>query len=286
MNHDLKSYLSIHLNETITKISNLSGGDISEAYKIETTTNAYFLKLNATPNALKMFQAESKGLLLISETNTIKAPKVLACDTFEGSGFLLIEFIESKSPSPKDFKKLGAQLAMLHQSTTDNFGLSHGNFIGSLPQSNQQHNNWVDFYTYERLLPQLKLAQQNNLLTKSECPTTEIIKPCLNFLFKNIKPSLLHGDLWSGNYLISKDGEPYLIDTAVYYGHHEVDIAMSKLFGGFGNSFYDAYHSHFPEDEQTKARIEIYQLYYLLVHLNLFGSSYYGSVKSILQKHF
>ncbi len=286
MNHDLKSHLSNHLNETITKVSSVSGGDISEAYKINTPTNTYFLKLNNASNALSLFKAEAKGLQLINNTNIIKAPQVLAYDAFQDSAFLLMAFIESKSPSPKDFKKLGAQLGKLHKCTSEDFGLNHDNFIGSLPQSNQQYKHWVDFYTYERLLPQLKLARQKKLLSNNECPSAEIIKSCLSSLFKTIKSSLLHGDLWSGNYLISKNGTPYLIDPAVYYGHNEVDIAMSKLFGGFGNSFYEAYHSHFPKDEYTKSRIEIYQLYYLLVHLNLFGRSYYGSVVSILEKYF
>lgn len=286
MNHDLKSHLSNLLNETITKISSVSGGDISEAFKVETSNNAYFLKLNNAPNALTMFQAEAKGLQLISNTNTIKTPKVLACNIFEGSAILLMEYIESKTSSQKDFKTLGTQLGKLHKCTSENFGLQYDNFIGSLPQSNLQHKHWVDFYTNERLLPQLNLAQQKGLLSSAECPSEETIKQVLNPLFKNIKPSLLHGDLWSGNYLISKDNEPYLIDPVVYYGHNEVDIAMSKLFGGFGESFYESYHSYFPQDKHTKARIEIYQLYYLLVHLNLFGRSYYGSVVSILKTYF
>lgn len=286
MNHDLKSHLSNLLNETITKVSLVSGGDISEAYKVETLNNTYFLKTNTAPNALTMFQAEAKGLQLISSTNSIKTPKVLVCNIFEGSALLLMECIESKTPSQKDFKTLGTQLGKLHKCTSENFGLQHDNFIGSLPQSNLQHKHWVDFYTNERLLPLLNLAQQKGLLTNAESPTKDTIKQGLDYLFKNIKPSLLHGDLWSGNYLISKNGTPYLIDPAVYYGHSEVDIAMSKLFGGFGDAFYKAYHSHVPKDEHTKARIEIYQLYYLLVHLNLFGRSYYGSVFSILKRHF
>ncbi len=286
MNNDLKIYLSKILNESITGVSKVHGGDISKAYRIDTPNNPYFIKYNENPNALKMFQAETYGLQLISETNTIKTPKVLACDTFEGAAFLLMAFIESKLPTPADFKNLGQQLALLHTCTSKHFGLKQDNFIGRLHQNNKPNTNWGDFYTKERLLSQLKLAEQKQLLSKNEYPSAQKIENILIPLFTDIKPALLHGDLWSGNYLISNDGSPYLIDPAVYYGHNEVDIAMTKLFGGFDSSFYDAYNAHFKNDKNTLARIEIYQLYYLLVHLNLFGRSYYGSVNSILKKYF
>lgn len=286
MTNDLKIHLSNILNESITGFSPVHGGDISKGYRVDTSNNSYFLKLNSAINAAKMFETEAYGLQLINETNTIKTPKVLACNTLQNSAFLLMEFIESKSPSSEDFKNLGKQLAELHTCTSKHFGLDQDNFIGSLQQSNKPNTTWVDFYTTERLLPQLELAKQKQLLSKNECPSVQKIKDTLEPLFIDIKPALLHGDLWSGNYLISNDGNPYLIDPAVYYGHGEVDIAMTKLFGGFDASLYDAYDSNIKKDENTSARIEIYQLYYLLVHLNLFGSSYYGSVSSILKKYF
>ncbi len=286
MNAGFKTYLSDLLNESIEHISSVSGGDISLAYKISTANSDYFLKINNAPDALTMFQTEVYGLQTIAKTYTIKTPEVTAYDMFEDSAFLLLEFIESKSPTSEDFGLLGTQLAHLHQCTSERFGLDNDNFIGRLPQPNSHHKTWTDFYTCERLQPQLELAKQKGLLQESECPSTELIKNRLQPLFKNIKPSLLHGDLWSGNYLISKDGEPYLIDPAMYYGHNEVDIAMSKLFGGFSESFYEAYGPILPPDEHTSARIEIYQLYYLLVHLNMFGRSYYRSVSSILKRHF
>ncbi|NJX16249.1 fructosamine kinase family protein [Tamlana crocina] len=286
MQTDLKIHLSGILNENIERVSTVHGGDISTAYKIETVTNAYFLKTNQVSKALNMFEIEANGLQLIANTNTIKTPKVLAYNRFDNHAFLLMEFIESKSPSAKDFEHLGQQLAQLHQCDSENFGLDTDNFIGSLPQSNTQHSNWVDFYIHERLHPQFKLAHRKSLLASSEIPSVEKMGNSLSQLFKNIKPSLLHGDLWSGNYLISEDDTPYLIDPAVYFGHNEVDIAMSKLFGGFGESFYQVYAEIIPFSNETSARMEIYQLYYLLVHLNLFGNSYRNSVKTILKKFF
>lgn len=286
MHSDLKAHITKLLNQDIKSISVVQGGDISQAYRIETTANSYFLKLNSALNALTMFQTETYGLQCIDKTNTIKTPKVIAYDNLESSAFLLLEFIESKSPSSEDFKNLGEQLAQLHKCNSERFGLDQDNFIGLLHQSNTQYETWVEFYTNERLIPQLELAKQKGLLQGSECPNLEHIKNRLQPFFVNIKPSLLHGDLWSGNYLISTNGKPYLIDPAIYYGHPEVDIAMSKLFGGFGEAFYNSYFSYLPTDANTSERIDIYQLYYLLVHLNMFGRSYYSSVSYILKRYF
>ena len=286
MNQRLLLRLEVFLDERIVKTQSISGGDISKTYKIETPNKSFFLKLNTNVNTTCMFQAEANGLELIRNTNTIKTPKVIALGTFENTSFLLLEYIESKSASTQDFETLGNQLAKLHQCTSSTFGLNHNNFIGSLAQSNKPHDSWLDFYIHERLLPQLKMANQKRLLSDSECPSPQDIKKVLQPLSEGVNPALLHGDLWSGNYLISIDGTPYLIDPAAYYGHHEVDIAMSQLFGGFDNAFYNSYFSTIPQDKNTATRIELYQLYYLLVHLNLFGSSYHQSVISILRKYF
>ncbi|WP_338359429.1 fructosamine kinase family protein [Yeosuana marina] len=286
MKLDFKTYLSDILNEPITSLNAVSGGDISQAYKLKTPQHTFFLKVNNSESSFNMFQVEANALEQIKNAKTIKTPQVFCYDRFENYSFLLLEFIESKLPLNTDFKTFGAKLAELHQVTQNNFGLDEDNFIGSLPQSNKTHLSWLDFYTKERLLPQLELAKKSGYLSDSECPLESTIKENLNHLFVNIKPSLLHGDLWSGNYLISTKGEPYLIDPALYFGHHEVDIAMTKLFGGFGSDFYSSYHAIIPQDKDTPARIEIYQLYYLLVHLNLFGRSYYRSVLSILKKYF
>jgi len=286
MNADFRDHLSKLLKEPILSFNPVSGGDISRSYKINTSKDSYFIKINQSGNALMMFQTEVYALDLIQSTNTIKTPEVLFCETFHDSSFLIMEFIESKSPSNLDFNTLGFKLAELHQKTSDFFGLKNNNFIGCLSQSNTENKSWTDFYTKERLLPQLQLTKQKGLLSDKDFPPENLIKEKLEDIFYNVKPSLLHGDLWSGNYLISKNGVPYLIDPAIYYGHYEVDIAMSKLFGGFGDNFYKAHSECFPTTNETHERIEIYQLYYLLVHLNLFGNSYYNSVKNILKSYF
>lgn len=286
MDDTFQNHISSLLNEDILNVFPISGSDFSKCFKINTFKKSYFIKTNNSRNALIMFQAEVYGLKMIQGTNTIKTPEVLFCDTFQESSFLILEYIETKPPSNQDFENLGIKLAELHQNTSDNFGLKKDNFIGSLFQSNKPNTSWVKFYTQERLLPQLQLAKQKRLLLNKDIPSEKIITEKLESLFLDVKPSLLHGDLWNGNYLISKDGTPYLIDPAMYYGHFEVDMAMSKLFGGFGERFYKAYSNYFPATQKTSSRIEIYQLYYLLVHLNLFGKSYYNSVQNSIKKYF
>ena len=279
-------HISNVLEESISKVQSVSGGDISKAYLIETSQQKYFLKVNSNNNALSMFNAEKIGLETIANTNTIATPKVFASSIFQNNAFLILEFIESKSPNNKDFENLGHKLAELHKHQSSDFGFFNDNFIGSLLQHNNIHPNWAKFYISQRLLPQIELANSKKLLEQKDVPNSETMQKVCNDIFKQVSPSLLHGDLWSGNYLISTEGKPYLIDPAVYYGHSEVDIAMSKLFGGFGTSFYETYHSSFPKTQEFDARIELYQLYYLLVHLNLFGKSYYNSVKQIFNNYF
>ncbi|WP_372937141.1 fructosamine kinase family protein [Seonamhaeicola sp.] len=285
LHHDFKTHIEDLISEKIQSIKPVSGGDISEAFVITTAKQKYFLKTN-TSNKLSMFKEEVNGLNAIAKTKTIATPKVYQYGIFNNKSYVLMAWIETKTPTSNDFKNLATQLANLHKSTTNCFGFENNNFIGSLTQSNKKHQNWTNFYVEERLQPQLNLAKSKKLLNPVEIPSTDQLKNSLKTLFTNVKPSLIHGDLWSGNYIIASNGTPYLIDPAVYYGHNEVDIAMTKLFGGFSNHFYNAYFDIFPTDSHTYQRIEIYQLYYLLVHLNLFGSSYYGSVKSILKKLF
>ncbi len=237
----LVDYLSNLIGETISDYKPISGGDISSAFLLRTSKNHYFLKVNSSDYAHTMFLRESSGLKAISKTNTIKTPKVFKCGIYNDLSFLLMEYIERKSPSNNDFELLGNQLALLHSVTKNEFGFKEDNFIGSLPQSNRKHNSWINYYMEERIIPQIQLALSNNLLSSKDVPSRQSMNKVCKEFFIDISPSLLHGDLWSGNFLIASDSTPYLIDPAVYYGHHEVDIAMSKLFGGFGMPFYKAY---------------------------------------------
>lgn len=283
----LITHIASHLNETMCSSHPVSGGDISRAYLLETTTKKYFLKVNDRSVALKMFHAEQQGLQAIEATRTIAVPHVHLTDTFDGKAFLLMDFVESKRPDASDFQRLGTQLAQLHLCPQQSFGFPDDNFIGRLPQNNREHGNWPAFYWHQRIVPQLQLALDAHLLHHNEMPAVEkAIRLFTEIFGGEISPSLLHGDLWGGNYLIAMDGTPYLIDPAVYYGHSMVDIAMSRLFGGFGSDFYTAYHDLIPQPGNYEEQIDLYQLYYLLVHLNMFGSGYYSSVSSILKRYF
>ncbi len=287
MKKNLKSHIEYLLGVNIESVQSVSGGDISKAYLLKTESERFFCKVNHGSQAHTMFLAEKIGLEAIAQTKTIAVPKVLLCEPLDKGGLLLLEYIEPKTASPKEMTRFGHELAALHQQSDEgSFGWKTDNFIGSLSQSNNNHTDWSEFYVAERLLPQLKLSSDGNRLQNHEIPSeSSLLKTCRK-LFPQAKPSLLHGDLWSGNYLISQEGIPYLIDPATYFGHHEVDMAMTRLFGGFGTTFYDAYAEQFPKESGETERNDIYQLYYLLVHLNLFGGSYYGSVKRILERYY
>lgn len=286
MTSALKSQLSNILGAPIQKTVPISGGDISRAYLLYTRATRAFCKLHPGREALTMFMAEKNGLQAIASSGTIRTPAVLCCEGLEKGACLVLEYVESKRPSRQDMEKLGHHLASLHKIHHTHFGWEQDNFIGSLPQSNQLQLNWSGFYVRERLIPQLQLAGHKGLLPEKEVPAEDIMVEALKNLTPEVQPSFLHGDLWAGNYLISTDGVPYLIDPATYYGHHEVDIAMACLFGGFDPVFYGAYEVVFPKTDGWGQRQDLYQLYYLLVHLNLFGRSYYPGVSGLLKRYF
>ncbi|MCL4121625.1 UNVERIFIED_CONTAM: hypothetical protein GTU68_031138 [Idotea baltica] len=233
-----------------------------------------------------MLACEKEGLDFIKSTNTISTPEVLALDQFDIYPFLLLEYIDAKPAEDSDFITLGRQLGEFHNKAGLSFGGIQNNFIGSLPQSNQTYSEWQPFYLWERLIPQLRTAVDAGHLPPAEIPNEEKWDPLFDQLLPEVLPSPLHGDLWSGNFLIQKDGSPFLIDPSTYYGHSEVDLAMSQLFGGFGPGFYESYREVVEPNEGEEERIKLYQLYYLLVHLNMFGLTYKPSVMGIIKDFF
>lgn len=286
MKPELKDSIGLLLGTKINKCLPVSGGDISRAFVLYTATDRVFCKINSSSTARAMFEAEADGLKAISKTRTLKTPNVYELAELEKGACLLMEYVPSKGPDSTDLETFGAQLATMHQADSTYFGWENSNFIGSLPQSNQKHDNWISFYINERLIPQFQLAINQKLLAKDEIPRIEKLQSVISSYCSDVNPSLLHGDLWGGNYLIGENGAPYLIDPAIYFGHSEIDISMSRLFGGFGSAFYEAYFDINPAQPGESNRMAIYQLYYLLVHLNLFGRSYYQSVKNIINTHF
>lgn len=279
---ELLAYLELKLETRIDSAETIGGGSINHVYCLNTTIAKYFLKQNSKHAFPGMFKAEAEGLDIIRSTNSIRVPEVILQDDFEGDSFLVLEWIETKRPDPESSALLGEKLAQLHRDTSANFGAVADNYMGSLKQSNHSHQTWAIFFIEERLKQMVEIAINKNLINNRDIKKFDKLYERLPGLFEEEKSSLLHGDLWSGNYLVSVEDEPYLIDPAVSYGHREFDIAMTTLFGGFSNEFYEAYNYHFPLARGWQQRLDLWNLYPLLVHLNLFGLEYLGQVRNCL----
>lgn len=281
----------IHLSEqkhgveqTVDSIAVVSGGSINDAYRIECTSAVYFLKVNEAEKYPAMFEKEAIGLSLLQKTNCIGTPSVIETGQEQAEQFILMEYIEKGKPG-SDFQfEFGKALAQLHKNSSDFFGLDHDNYIGSLAQSNKQHTTWNDFFINERIEPLVKMAVDSGAASKQLITKTEKLFSKLGELFPAEAPALLHGDLWSGNYMCGPDNKAWIFDPAVYYGHREVDIGMTKLFGGFGADFYSGYHEEFPLEKGWEQRVDIFNLYPLLVHVNLFGGHYIYDVERVLAR--
>jgi fructosamine-3-kinase len=230
-----------------------------------------------------MFAAEADGLAMIEGCGTVRTPKVLGCGTTPEGSFLLLEFIEQGYRPDGFWDAFAEKLAAMHHSTATSFGLDSDNFIGALPQQNRPHQTWPEFYLHERLLPQIDTAKNMKRLQSTDYQLLESVCLRLPDLCPAEPPALVHGDLWSGNFLCSAAGEPVLIDPALAYCHREMDLAMSRLFGGFERPFYRRYEEVWPLEPGFEQRLPVYQLYYLLVHVNLFGGAYVGSLREAVR---
>ena len=288
MNPGLKSRLEKILSEPIKSTSSVSGGCIADSRKLQLESGkVYFLK-QLRGNSSGALDAEERGLEELRKSGTVNVPEVVC----KGLDFLLLQWIETGySRSSSSMEMLGRQFAELHRYRGKKFGFFDDNLLGDSPQSNKPSKegslNWAVFFAENRLEFQTSLAVKNGYVTPE-------MRNLMDNLIKKVpdlisgteeEPSLLHGDLWSGNYLIDERGIPWLIDPAVYYGHREADLAMTSLFGGFSNTFYSAYKSAYPIYQGYAEREPLYQLYHLLNHLNLFGTGYYSQVISILKRY-
>ena len=284
LNQKIKTKIEDKTGSNVISASSLSGGCISNAYNIKTETgNEYFLKINdSTPDS--MFINEANGLIEIKKSGAIRVPEVIL---FENN-FILLEFIDSGSKSKSFFTDFGRNFAAMHKFNGEKYGFYEDNFIGSNPQINipngLEANNWVDFYFNKRILYQFKLAERNGYTDRELRDGIAGLEKRIEYILGSSvePPTLLHGDLWGGNYIVDEKGNACLIDPAVYYGHREADLAMTKLFGGFSSEFYAAYNECFPLQEGHEYREPVYTLYHVLNHLNLFGSSYYSQAISLI----
>ncbi|HPR58776.1 MAG TPA: fructosamine kinase family protein [Bacteroidales bacterium] len=288
--HEIKNSLHLLLSR-LTKsslgelrFSPLSGGSINETFKVESADYIWFVKFNVAESLPGMFEKEAKGLNLLQKAGEINVPDVLHAGVTDHYAFLLLSWI-AQGPEKKDFwEDFGMKLAALHSHKAEKFGLDHDNYIGSLHQYNQFHDNWTTFFIEERLERQVRLARETGKIGQKEIRAFERLYRRLDEIFPPVRPSLLHGDLWSGNFMVNRFGEASLIDPAVYYGHPEIDIAMTTLFGGFSSRFYEAYCAFNKLEKNWQQRLNYYNLYPLMVHVNLFGGGYLGSVYRILEK--
>jgi protein-ribulosamine 3-kinase len=268
----------------VTGVKAVSGGSVNQAYCIVTKNKKYFIKINSKSKHPGMFEAEAEGLSIMARAGA-NVPGVILNDNIADESFLLLGWIETGRHTAKASAILGQSLAQMHRWTSDYFGLDHNNYMGSLPQSNTKHRSWSAFFVAERLQPMVNMAVDKELLDVNDMASFEILYKNLPGLFDEEAPALLHGDLWGGNYLVSADETPYLIDPAISYGHREFDLAMTTLFGGFSNEFYDAYQEAFPLAKGWKQRVDLWNLYPLLVHLNLFGMGYLRQVRGCLRQY-
>lgn len=263
----------------------LGGGSINQVFLLSTDRGSLCLKYNQAKAYPNMFEAEASGLSLLERAGEIRVPAVVEAVTLTQYSYLLLEYIEASRKIPDFMADFGRSLAMLHKNSNDKFGLDYDNYMGSLPQQNKWHDDWISFFVEERLEYQITLAWNSGMLPETVRKQFDLLFARLKDLFPKENPALIHGDLWSGNFITSESGRPCLIDPAIYYGHREIDIAMSALFGGFSSDFYTSYEEVFPLEKGWKERLDLYNLYPLLVHLNLFGSGYLGSIITILKKY-
>ena len=274
----------------ITGSSSVGGGCISPTARLETDAGRFFLKLGGPDLPDGLLPAEARGLRELAAAGEVRVPAVVADGTGDASrdrpAWLLLEWLEPGSGSRDAWIALGTALAALHRHRADRFGADTDNFIGSLPQTNGWSDSWPTFWRDRRLEPQLRMAVDSGLMDNADRRRFDDLFDHLHELLapgNDDGPSLLHGDLWSGNVHMTAEGAA-VIDPSVYHGHREVDLAMAGLFGGFPGDFFAAYDDEWPlAPGYRPTRRAVYQLYYLLVHVNLFGSGYVGRTRSTLE---
>ena len=282
MTPELRAVIEAELGAEVSSATRVGGGSINDAYEVRTSDGrGVFVKTHGNAPS-GMFAAEARGLRWLAEAKAIRVPKALAVSDARPA-FLVLELLEPGRRRPDFDEELGRGLAALHRFGAPRFGLDRDNFIANLPQSNAEADDWPTFYWASRLEPQLRMATDRGMIDRSTRSRFDALSRVMaDRVGPAEPPSRLHGDLWGGNLHVDEAGRPCLIDPAVYGGHREIDLAMMRLFGGFGPRVFAAYHESWPLAPGAERRVPLYQLYPLLVHVNLFGGSYVGSVQRAL----
>ena len=276
---------------TITRYEPVHGGDINDCYRLYTHDANFFLKVNDAFRYPGMFEKEASGLKALAaglatfeKLATLVIPQVIKCGTAEQQQYLLLEWIETGRAKKNFWESFGAALATMHRQPQPYYGWKEDNYIGSLPQFNSKHTSWHLFYSGCRITPLVKLLFDAGAFTKQDALNAELFCQKTIELFPQEPPALIHGDLWNGNFMTTATGDVAIYDPAVYYGHREMDMGMTKLFGGFDQRFYDAYNEVYPLEKDWLQRLPLTQLYPLLVHAVLFGGHYVRSAINIIKQ--
>lgn len=272
--------------ESFGQVRPITGGCINQGFSCETDRGTFFIKVNKDLG-VSVFASEVRGLESLIQAGTLRVPEPFYCAQMsKGGSFLIMEYIPFGPEKAKTQELLGRGLALMHQNFThENFGYEEDNTLGSTPQMNAWTADWLTFFTEKRLRFQLNLLEET-------LPDAILHRYGQDILLRtpryfeglDIVPSLLHGDLWSGNMAVDAEGNPVIFDPAVYYGHAEADLSVAGMFGGFSDSFYGAYHEIMPKADGFEERQSLYQLYHYLNHLNLFGSNYYHNCLALMKR--
>jgi protein-ribulosamine 3-kinase len=262
----------------------VGGGSINDCYRLENGETIFFCKINSASGFPRLFEKEKNGLETIRATGMIAVPGVLDYFEREGQQGLLLQWIEEGERTKSFWKNFGMQLAGMHQVPATRFGATEDNYMGSVVQPNNQESSWTHFFIRQRLEPLVVQMENKGLLSAEHRHGFNQVYDRLPEIFDaGQQPVLVHGDLWSGNFMCRNDGAPVLIDPAVYYGHPAVDLGMTTLFGGFDRAFYEAYHYHAPLPLDHETQWRVCNLYPLLIHLLLFGKSYLPQIERTLR---
>jgi protein-ribulosamine 3-kinase len=291
LTRELASYITqivVPVGDNTEKVNfqPIGGGSINQAFKINLEKGSYFCKVNSATKFPQLFEKECQGLHQISNQGGVKVPQILHCFEFLEYQVLILEWITTGKRDNDFWERFGKQMAAMHHISNEYFGFRDDNYMGSVTQSNEPSFNWCDFFYKSRLQPMISKCFNANLLTQKHVLHFERLFMKLPQIFSEGQmPALVHGDLWNGNFMCNEDSEPVLIDPAISYAHPSVDLGMSTLFGGFNQRFYESYQYYNPLPLNYKEQWEVSNLYPLLIHLFLFGSSYLHQIEQTLYKY-
>jgi len=259
------------------------GGCINDAFRLSDGTRTWFVKTNRSA-LLDMFEAEAEALDQLADCGAIRVPRALFTGSGDGLSYIVMENLELGGATSRGWRLAGERLAVMHRCGAAGFGWKRSNTIGATPQHNAWHTDWAIFWRDQRLGFQLEVAARNGHRGRLQSLGEQLLTRFPALLDHAPQPSLLHGDLWSGNLGFTRDGEPVIYDPASYYGDREAELAMTELFGGFGVEFYAAYRDTWPLDPGYRVRKTLYNLYHVLNHLNLFGGGYGAQAERMMQQ--